>query len=55
MPCSIKESMVIESKQWVGGNLIKAQYIHVWNVKAKPPWTINIYFKTMKDRRAKQG
>jgi hypothetical protein len=23
-------------------NLIKVQYMHVWNTMAKPPWTINM-------------
>jgi hypothetical protein len=28
-----------------GVDLIKAQYIHVWNVKAKTSWLINIHLK----------
>jgi hypothetical protein len=30
-------------KEWV--NLIKVQYIHVWNTTAKPLWTLNICLK----------
>jgi hypothetical protein len=35
----------IERESNRGENMIKVQYIHVWNSKAKPPLTLNIQLK----------